>query len=499
MSTASSYTPVLIDRALLRATGAPRSDGNAVRLLRDACENYPAWLAAIDGARRTIFFESYIVADDAVGRRFVGALAARARAGVAVRVVHDWLGCLGSHDIWDELEKAGAEVRAFNPFSFGSPFGWVSRDHRKTIAIDGAVAFVSGLCVSSRWEGDAAKRLEPWRDTGVEIRGPAVAEIERAFAQVWDVCGTPLAEELLTPPDAIDAAGDTALRVVVGVPSAGNLFRLDTSIASLARQYLWLTDAYFVGGSTYTQALRAAARDGVDVRLLVPGASDIPALRPLSRVGYRPLLEAGVRVFEWNGTMLHAKTAVADGEWARVGSTNLNLASFIGNWELDVAIEDAGFAATMADMYEDDLRHATEIVLTKRNRVRTADGGPASDGSRRALSGSAGRAAAGALSVGSAVGAALTNRRLLGPAEAGLLWLLAAITAGGAVLGLVFPALVAYPLALLLGWIAVTIVVKAWGLSRRARDLRRSADGEDAAHAGPPADAKTDRSAIIKS
>jgi cardiolipin synthase len=106
------------------------------------------------------------------------------------------------------------------------------------------------------------------------------------------------------------------------------------------------------------------------------------------------------------------------------------------------------------------------------------------------LSGSAGRAAAGALSVGSAVGAALTNRRLLGPAEAGLLWLLAGFTAAGAVLGLVYPALVAYPLAILLGWIAVTIVVKAWGLSRRARDLRRSADGEDAAHAGPPADAK---------
>ena len=490
MATASFSTPVLIDRALLRATGAPRSDGNAVRLLRDARENYPAWLAAIEGAQRTIFFESYIVADDAVGQRFVAALAARARAGVAVRVVHDWLGCLGSHGIWDELTEAGAEVRAFNPFSFGSPFGWVSRDHRKTIAVDGTVAFVSGLCVSARWEGDAAKRLEPWRDTGVEIRGPAVAEIERAFALVWDACGEPLADRLLTVPDSISAAGNMALRVVVGVPSAGNLFRLDTSIASLARHYLWLTDAYFVGGSTYTQALRAAARDGVDVRLLVPGASDIPALRPLSRVGYRPLLEAGVRVFEWNGTMLHAKTAVADGEWARVGSTNLNLASFIGNWELDVAIEDAGFAAEMADMYEDDLRHATEIVLTRRNRVRTADGRTASDGSRRALSGSAGRAAAGALSVGSAVGAALTNRRLLGPAEAGLLWLLAGFTAAGAVLGLVYPALVAYPLAVLLGWIAVTIVVKAWGLSRRARALRQGPDGAEPAPASPPVGAK---------
>ena len=490
MDTATSPSPVLIDRALLRATGASRSDGNAVRLLRDACENYPAWLAAIEGAQRTIFFESYIVADDAVGHRFVDALAARARAGVAVLVVHDWLGCLGSHGIWDELVRAGAEVRAFNPFSFASPFGWVTRDHRKTIAIDGAIAFVSGLCVSERWQGDPAKRLAPWRDTGVEIRGPAVAEIERAFAQVWDACGPPLPERLLASADAIAPAGETTLRVVAGVPNAGNLFRFDTSIASLARHYLWLTDAYFVGGATYTQALRAAARDGVDVRLLVPGASDIPALRPLSRVGYRPLLEAGVRVFEWNGTMLHAKTAVADGQWARVGSTNLNLASFIGNWELDVAIEDAGFAAQMADMYEDDLNHATEIVLTRRNRVRTADGRAASDGSRRALSGSAGRAAAGALSVGSAVGAALTNRRLLGPAEAGLLWLLAMFTAAGAVLGLVFPALVAYPLALLLGWIAVTFVAKAWGLSRRARELRRGLDDGEGPPPGTPPGAK---------
>ena len=160
------------------------------------------------------------------------------------------------------------------------------------------------------------------------------------------------------------------------------------------------------------------------MRLLVPGASDIPAVSPLSRAGYRPLLEAGVRVFEWNGTMLHAKTAVADGLWSRVGSTNLNLASWMSNYELDVAIEDAAFARTMAAQYERDLARSTEIVLTRRNRVRPTEA-PAAAGSRggarRAMSGSAGRAAAGAVSVGSALGAALTNRRTLGPAEAGLL------------------------------------------------------------------------------
>ena len=183
------------------------------------------------------------------------------------------------------------------------------------------------------------------------------------------------------------------------------------------------------------QALCAAARDGVDVRLLVPGASDIPVLSPLSRAGYRPLLEAGVRVFEWNGSMLHAKTAVADGRWARVGSTNLNIASFWANYELDVAVEDEKVAGAVADMYEQDLERATEIVLARRNRVRPSQ---KPDRARRwrPRSGSAGRAAAGALSLGSAVGAAIKDHRVLGPAEARVLGVAvdrAALAGGGRV------------------------------------------------------------------
>ena len=121
-----------------------------------------------------------------------------------------------------------------------------------------------------------------------------------------------------------------SLRVVASVPATAGMFRVDQLVAALARDRLWLTDAYFAGTTTYVQALKAAAKDGVDVRLLLPNGTDIPILRPLSRAGYRPLLEAGVRVFEWNGTMLHAKTAVADGRWARVGSTMLNIASGVG-------------------------------------------------------------------------------------------------------------------------------------------------------------------------
>ena len=142
------------------------------------------------------------------------------------------------------------------------------------------------------------------------------------------------------------------------MPSGPGTYRLDLTIAAVARSYLWLTDAYFVGTSAYVGALAAAARDGVDVRLLVPGASRHPDdLAGLAR-RVPPLLDAGVRVFEWNGTMMHAKTAVADGVWSRVGSTNLNLASWMGNYELDVAIEDRAFAKRMAEQYEEDLAHA---------------------------------------------------------------------------------------------------------------------------------------------
>jgi len=461
----------LLDRAFARATGSPRIEGNAVRILRDAAENFPAWLDAIGRAERTILFESYLWADDDVGREFAAALSARARDGIRVCVIYDWLGSLGARDLWAELRAAGAEVRRFNRFAIATPLAWLSRDHRKTIAIDGRVGFVTGVCISAAWQGDPARHLEPWRDTGIEIRGPAVVELEEAFAEVWRACGgAPLASKDMSAPDTIARAGDVAVRVIAGTPSAAGVFRLDQLIASAARDYLWLTDAYFVGLSPYVQALCAAARDGVDVRLLVPGASDIAALQPLSRAGYRPLLAAGVRVFEWDGTMLHAKTAVADGLWARVGSTNLNFASWIQNWELDVAIEDRGFAGEMAAMYESDLDRSTEIVLTRRNRVRKSDDGGAGERARHAPSGSAGRAAAGAISVGNAMGAALTNRRLLGPAESGLLVKLALFALATAAIGFVWPRTLAFPLALIAAWLGLSMLGKAWAL-RRQRSL----------------------------
>ncbi len=477
----SSPVRLLAEQALSRAAGAPLVPGNRVRLLRDAQENYPAWLAAIATAQRFILFENYVIENDATGEAFVEAMAERARAGVTVRVIYDWFGGLGlgSKRLLAPLLAAGAEVRAFNPPSFGSPFGLMQRDHRKMMMVDGAVGYVSGLCVSQRWVGDAARGISPWRDTGLEITGPAVADIERAFAQVWAAAGAPLPADTLSDLAAIPRAGDITLRVLANQPNVANLYRLDQLIAAMATRTLWLTDAYFVGLPAYVQALRAAAQDSVDVRLLVPGASNLFAVSALSRTGYRALLEGGIRVFEWNGPMLHAKTAVADGRWARVGSTNLNLTSWMGNYELDIAIEDSGFAAEMEAMYEDDLMNATEILLSPRNRVRPTAKVARVRGRFR---GSASRAAAGALRIGNTVGAAITNHRVLGPAEAGIMAAMGLAILGLVVIGVLWPLAVVAPVGLVGVWIAVSLLIRAFVLRREGAENARAAKAVPAAN-----------------
>jgi cardiolipin synthase A/B len=458
----------LADQAFSRASGAPLREGNGVRLLKDATENYPAWLNAIHGARRTIHFEMYIVHEDEQGRLFADALLDKARDGVQVRLLYDWMGGFGktSRRFWKRLRAGGVEVRCYNPPRLDTPLGWVSRDHRKMIAVDGTVAFVTGLCVGQAWVGDPARHLDPWRDTGVELRGPAVADCEHAFAEAWATAGDPLPAVAAPAAEPVPGAGSVAVRVVATVPYTAGLFRVDQLVAALARDALWLTDAYFAGTTPYVQALRAAAADGVDVRLLVPGASDIPVVRLFSRAGYRPLLEAGVRVFEWNGPMLHAKSAVADGRWARVGSTNLNIASWMGNRELDVIVEDEPFARRMQAMYEEDLANATEVILDERNRVR-APHAPKAARARTSGGGSSGRAVAGAVRIGNTVSAAITNRRLLEPVESHI-----AIIAGGllltlAVLAWIFPRGLSYPLAVILAWLAIALLYRGVRLHTR--------------------------------
>jgi len=461
----------LANQAFSRTAGAPLVAGNAVRLLRDATENYPAWEAAIRRARRTIHVEMYIVHRDAVGRRFVDLLARRARDGVKVRLIYDWFGCgfgpvLG---LFRRLVEAGGEVQPFNPPSLTAALGWLRRNHRKLITVDAEVAFVSGLCLGQMWEGRPERRQEPWRDTGIEIIGPAVAQAEDAFAESWRLAGGERAESIGVDPAAVRPAGSVDLRLITTEPFIGNLLRLDLLAATLARRTLWITDAYFIGTGPYLEALKRAARDGVDVRLLLPRDSDVGWVVPVTRSLYRPLLEAGVRIFEWNGTMIHAKTAVADERWARIGSTNLNLNSWLGNWELDVAIENEGVARTLASHFEEDLERSTEIVLTARRaapqviRMR-AVGGPAPAARRHRSSRRVVRAMTG---MSRSIGAAVTGSRPLENFELVPVLTVGLILAALAVLGMVAPSALAWPLAVLAAWMGVTFLVEAWSLWHR--------------------------------
>lgn len=455
------------DQTFARTTGATLVPGNSIRLLKDGKENYPAWLAAIASAKRTIHLESYIVHGDSVGLAFAEALAAKAREGVHVRVLWDWFGSLkfGTRRIRRVLQSGGVEVRRFNPPQLDSLLGWISRDHRKILTIDGETAFVSGLCIGKAWIGDPARHVDPWRDTGVAIGGPAVADIDHAFATTWAIAGAPIPDADVRDRASIPPAGDVMMRVVVGSPSTGSLYRFDQLIAAGAKRTLWLTDAYFIATSLYVQALKAAVEDGVDVRLLVPGASDVPLVRSISRAGYRPLLEAGVRVFEWNGSMLHAKTAVADSRWARVGSSNLNLTSWMANWELDVAVDNAPFAASMEQMFRDDLEQATEVVLTNRRDVRLSTESVRA-GTAGARQGRGRRAAAGAIGISSAAAASITNRRELGPAEAKIMAAAGVFLAVVTSAVLYWPRLFAIPAGVLLGLIAASLLLKAVQLRR---------------------------------
>ncbi|HET6587091.1 MAG TPA: phospholipase D-like domain-containing protein [Oleiagrimonas sp.] len=467
----SSAPRQLAERAFSRAAGAPLLGGNRVDLLIDAKTHFDAWLAAIDKAQRQVLLENYLIRNDRIGRAFRDVLVDRARAGVRVCVIRDWMGCFGQsrRSFWKPLLEAGGEVRVYGPPHLLRPLTFVSRDHRKMLVVDDSVGFLSGVCISAQWLGRPERGLPPWRDTGVALHGPVLAQLQHAFAESWAGLGDPLPDTAIADMAALPVAGNMTLRLIVTQPNTAGVYRLDHMIAAMARKTLWLTDAYFVGIAPYLQALASAAHDGVDVRLLVPGASDIPLVAGMSRAGYRPLLEAGVRVFEWKGSMLHAKTAVADGQWARVGSSNLNLASWLGNCELDVAIEDNDFAGQMQAQYENDLANATEIVLAPRRYRR----GKRVHGERHHVGGhhgrgSGGRAAAGAMRLAHTVGAALTDRRVLGRAESTpLAWGSLVLLALG-IIGVLWPAALGWPLAAVILWMATSLGWRWATLRRRA-------------------------------
>jgi cardiolipin synthase A/B len=352
----------MLARALDRAAGMRRISGNGVHYLTDGPEIFDAMERFIRDARTIVHFENYIIRHDRTGRRFATALIAAAERGVRVRVVYDAFGCRGTaRRFWRALRDRGVDVRAFNPPRLLHPFETFRRDHRKYVGVDGLHAIVGGMCIGDEWAGNTKDGTPPWRDTALAISGPAVPVLDRAFDRQWRRCGG----EPITGSTSVDERGQpghAAVRVVEGLPRQLRMYRVIDLLTSGAGERVWIADAYLVAPTPLLASAMAAARDGVDVRLLVPGRSDVPGLRTLTRVGYRELLEAGVRIWEWQGPMLHAKTAIIDDTWVKVGSSNLNPTSLVSNYELDVIVEE-GLTQEAAGQFLRDLERSAEVVL----------------------------------------------------------------------------------------------------------------------------------------
>jgi cardiolipin synthase len=459
--------------------------GNRVRLQFDGPATFDRWLEAIGAARRFVHFENYILRDDRVGRSFRDALVAKAREGVPVRVLYDWVGCWATpRRYWVPFREAGVQVRAFNPPRLRDPWGVLQRDHRKLVCVDGDVAFVGGFCVGVEWAGDGLQ--PPWRDTGVEILGPAATRAAQAFERIWDAAGEPVPElHRAVVADAPDVGG-TPVWIIQGEPGRSRVYRTLQLTAALAEERLWITDPYFVAPRPVSESLAAAAAHGVDVRILVPSHNNWPLVGTLSRAGYRFLLESGVRLFEWQGAMIHAKTAVMDGWWGRVGSSNINSASLLGNWEIDVGVADEALAGQLEGLFLADLASSVEIVLPGRmpvrGRVRGEVDTPVSpldpEGTlperltREFRSESMGGGSfrfSDVVRAGSLFGDALAGHRPLGREDRTVLGTVAVLILPLAVLAAIFPRVAGWVLAVLLAWFGGTAGVRAALEARRAR------------------------------
>ena len=335
-----------------------------VQLLRDGAAAFPAMIDLIDRARRCVEFENFIFAGDATGRMFADALLRAARRGVQVRILYDPLGTMmvrGGSVARVLRREDCVDARPFQPLSPFHPWSWGRmrhRDHRKTLTTDGEAAVVGGLCISDHWS-PSSRGGNGWRDTGLLVRGSVVADLEAAFEAMWQ---RTIGRQGPRPASAATTAGGPpAALVAADEPGTRHVSALYEWLAGRARQSLEITDAYLVTPQPILAAFRAAARRGVDVRLLLPGRNNHPVAGSAARHVYGPLLEAGVGIWEWDGVMLHAKTAVADGEVTMVGSSNLDPLSVRRNYELNLLIADAATGGEMRDMFASDLRSATRV------------------------------------------------------------------------------------------------------------------------------------------
>ena len=362
----------VLEQVVERLTEAPLYRDNAVELLLDGPETHGAMLEAIASAEHHVHLETYIFLDDEVGTEFAAALAAKARMGLPVRVIYDSIGSRGvAGEFWLALEEAGVEVREYNPpdpAQDQNPFDIDTRDHRKLLIVDGRVAFTGGINIDRNYARPSdvvggTSASSGWRDTHIRISGPAVAAFQQLFVGLWERLDAPIEEPYAPPARALDE-GNTLVRVLSalgGNDEVSQIWVAYQAAAKVAADRIWITQSYFAPDDEFTAAICEAAARGVDVRILVAGFSDSDLLLNASRAYYSDLLKAGIKVFESQEHIMHAKTMVVDGYWSTVGSSNLDYMSFLHNHEANAVILGARFAAQLEDVFLADLENAVQI------------------------------------------------------------------------------------------------------------------------------------------
>jgi cardiolipin synthase len=358
-------------RGLWRIAAADVSSGNRVKLLRDGPATFDAMIGLIENARSSVLLESYIVRSDEVGERFAVALIAAAERGLDVRLLCDWVGMRGiSRKFIRKLRAAQVDVRVFSPIGFRRWLGFVPRDHRKLLVVDGTSGITGGVGLGVEWTTGVQKhRRSRWRDTAVCIEGEAANDMRGAFETMWRRAGGKerrgahrFVSRRATHTHLDPATHEPALvGIVEGEPGRFRIGRALQMQAVSAERSIWIASAYFVPSFAEIEALCGAARDNVDVRILVPSRGDHPWIPWLTRRTYRRLLMNGVRIWEWQGEMMHAKTSVVDGRWTRVGSTDFNPLGISINFELDAVIEDAALGGEAEAMFLADIESSREI------------------------------------------------------------------------------------------------------------------------------------------
>ena len=353
-----------------RFAHAPFLPGNRVELLIDGPASFAALGAAIRSARMRIDMESYEF-DDAAGQAFADLLLAARRRGVEVNLIYDAWGASGTKPaLFDRLRQGGVRVLEYNPLRPNArvPVKVNERDHRKLLCVDGGIAITGGVNISRVYQ-NAGKRAaadpndEAWRDTDVRIEGPVVAQFEHDFMETWHAQKGPALADAPPPPPA--RPDGMAVQAIDGAPDDGRplIYRTLLAAVALSRTSVHLTTGFFVPTPDLLDALEAAAKRGVDVQVIVPGRSTSDAAVSAGRSKYGRLLQAGVKLHEFQGRILHAKTVVIDGAWSAVGSSNLDWRSTVWNNEIDAIILGAEFGKKMETLFQADLSASQAIDL----------------------------------------------------------------------------------------------------------------------------------------